>query len=475
MAVNPFTRFGRALRVAVACRFGCSDCPLAISDLPPVCRFGHTGSPLYQVRKENAGIARPNLGFSARTSPPAPSSRRITYPAAAHAGDGYCPLSWPSNAAIRGASSSMTACVCRPVMDTLAWPKKSRVSARLMPAATPSGVEASGAVRSQAPTAGGADTGSIMNDLVDQHALPQGHHDRLARAQLSLEGLSVGDALGQEFMMRTDWEDVLRRRITPDGCWRWPYTDDTVMAVSIVEVLGRYGHIDQEALAQAFARRFADEPNRGYGPGTIRLLRQIASGGDWRSLSRGMFGGQGSFGNGSAMRVGPVGAYFADDLDVCVNQAQASALVTHAHPEAQAGAIAVSVAAAAAWRSRSTPGPDAGARMFEMVIDDTPESQVRAGLARAAGFGPDITAGEAAAVLGNGSEVSCQDTVPFCLWAVAKHLGSFEDAMWTTLSALGDCDTTCAIVGSIVALATGLDRIPRAWREKREALQALQA
>ena len=144
--------------------------------------------------------------------------------------------------------------------------------------------------------------------------------------------------------MRTDWEDVLRRRVTPDGCWRWPYTDDTVMAVSIVGVLGCCGQIDQDRLAQAFARRFVQEPDRGYGPGAIGLLSQIANGGDWRSLSRGMFGGQGSFGNGSAMRVGPVGAYFADDFDPCVNEARASALVTHAHSEAQAGAIAVSVA-----------------------------------------------------------------------------------------------------------------------------------
>ena len=312
-----------------------------------------------------------------------------------------------------------------------------------------------------------------MSDTVGQYDLPEDHDERIARAMLSLEGLSVGDALGEEFMMRNDWEDILRRRVTPGGCWRWPYTDDTVMAVSIVDILSRHGHIDQDMLAQAFAKRFAKEPNRGYGPGTIRLLREIAGGGDWRSVSRRMFGGQGSFGNGSAMRVGPLGAYFADDLNACVSQARASALVTHAHPEGQAGAIAVAIAAATAWRSRSTPGPDAGVRMLETVINHTPDSQVREGLVRATGFGPDITAGEAAAILGNGSEVSCQDTVPFCLWSVAKHLDSFEDAMWTTLSALGDCDTACAIVGSIVALAAGIESIPREWREKRQPLPHL--
>ena len=94
---------------------------------------------------------------------------------------------------------------------------------------------------SRAPEAVSADTESVTSNRVREHALPQDQDDGLARAQLSLEGLSVGDALGQEFMMRTDWEDVLRHRTTPDGCWRWSYTDDTMMAVSIVEVLAAVG------------------------------------------------------------------------------------------------------------------------------------------------------------------------------------------------------------------------------------------
>lgn len=46
------------------------------------------------------------------------------------------------------------------------------------------------------------------------------------------------------------------------------------------------------------------------------------------------------------MRVAPVGAFFADDMDLVVSQARASAEVTHAHNEAIVGAIAVAVAAA---------------------------------------------------------------------------------------------------------------------------------
>jgi ADP-ribosylglycohydrolase len=70
--------------------------------------------------------------------------------------------------------------------------------------------------------------------------------------------------------------------------------------------------------------------------------------------------------------------------------------------------------------------------------------------------------------LGTGNEVSAQDTVPFCLWSAAYHLENFEDALWWTARGLGDCDTTCAIVGGIVALSA--PEIPALWLERREPL-----
>lgn len=61
----------------------------------------------------------------------------------------------------------------------------------------------------------------------------------------------------------------------------------------------------------------------------------------WKDLSQQLFKGTGSFGNGAAMRITPVGAYFADDLEAVVKQAHLSAQITHSHPEGAAGAIAV--------------------------------------------------------------------------------------------------------------------------------------
>lgn len=97
-----------------------------------------------------------------------------------------------------------------------------------------------------------------------------------------------------------------------------------------------------------------------------------------------------------------------------------------------------------------------------------PESAVREGLETARGLPPTTTASEAAKRLGSGTMVSCQDTVPFALWCAATSHISFEEAIWLTLGGLGDCDTTCAIVGGIVALRTGVEGIPERWRQSCE-------
>ncbi len=291
--------------------------------------------------------------------------------------------------------------------------------------------------------------------------------DRLARAVCALEGLSVGDAFGERFFVHPTVLDLLlRERALPAP--PWPYTDDTQMALSIVETLAARGAIDQDHLAQSFAQRY--EPARGYGPAMHRLLRLIGSGASWREVAPAQFGGEGSFGNGSAMRVAPVGAYFADDLNSVAAQAARSAEVTHTHPEALAGAVAVAVAAALAWQARRAGVRPPAGDVLDQIAPLVPESVVRILILRARELRPNIAVEHAAAMLGNGEGISCQDTVPFCLWAAARHLDDYEAALWTTVSALGDRDTTCAIVGGIVVMFTGISGIPPAWRAAREPL-----
>jgi len=128
---------------------------------------------------------------------------------------------------------------------------------------------------------------------------PMTHEDRLSRASISLEGLAIGDAFGQMFSAapRAARTRVQENRLPPRP---WCRTDDTEMALAIVEVLNRFGRIDQDALARRFAERFDDEPDRGYGKMARIILRSVLRGGDWKRASAMAFGEAGSKGNGGS-------------------------------------------------------------------------------------------------------------------------------------------------------------------------------
>lgn len=275
----------------------------------------------------------------------------------------------------------------------------------------------------------------------------------------SLLGLSVGDAFGETFFGAAAADRVAARQLSPP-VWRW--TDDTAMALGLVRVLEDHGTVDRDALAATFAENYRNDPYRGYGAGAQDILGAVARGEPWSTVAAAAFGGQGSMGNGAAMRVAPLGAWFAGDLDRVVREAAASAEPTHAHPDGAAGAIAVAVAAAVACLGA---GPDA---VWAAVLARTPDGPTLQGLHRACSLGPGIPVGHAARVLGTGRRVTSSDTVPFVLWCLTRHLDDYEAALWTTVAGLGDRDTTCAMVGGVLGARLGRDAIPAAWRSAAE-------
>jgi len=281
---------------------------------------------------------------------------------------------------------------------------------------------------------------------------------RAEKMRLSLEGLSVGDAFGEQFFSHS--QKLIEERRLPPG--PWPWTDDTHMALSIVEVLLEHGQIRQLSLAQAFSRRFREDPGRGYGSGARRLFARLNRGEDWRQVAPTIFPG-GSYGNGAAMRAAPVGGFFHGDPEQAAQQARLAAEITHAHVEGQAGAMAV--AGAAALAAQVTPPQ--GQEFLREVLALIPEGLTHSGVENAINIPPENLA-EAIRTLGTGRSISAQDTVPYCLWCAAHHLLDYAQALWTTVSGMGDRDTTCAIVGGIVALSAG--QVPEAWRQRREPL-----
>src|SRR5687767_5476007 len=125
----------------------------------------------------------------------------------------------------------------------------------------------------------------------------------LERARLALEGLSVADAFGEQLLHAgpNARAIALDARTAPVGrTWKW--TDDTAMAISIVDELRERGSIDSASLGQRFARRYAADPARGYGRGAHEVLALLGTGMPFEIAAKQLFDGQGSCGNGGGMR-----------------------------------------------------------------------------------------------------------------------------------------------------------------------------
>lgn len=295
------------------------------------------------------------------------------------------------------------------------------------------------------------------------------HDQRLQHALLSLDGLSVGDAFGQSFFFVTPAiaDQRLEGRFIPPPPWF--FTDDTVMAVAITKCLQKHQGIEPDWLAAEFAKEYAREPDRGYG-GTARgILQAIGEGVAWKDAAGRVFDEEGSCGNGGAMRAAPIGAYFADDLQLVISHARDSARVTHAHEDGQTGAIAVALAAA--WMMTQRKAAEAqGHEMIRFVLAHLPQTETYWRLKKALTLPLELSPKTAALILGNGSQVVSSDTVPFCLWCTCRHQNDYSEALWSAVSVYGDMDTNCAIVGSLIALSVGPGGIPDEWLASREPL-----
>lgn len=291
--------------------------------------------------------------------------------------------------------------------------------------------------------------------------------NKLDLAKTSLFGLSIGDAFGETFFGPIDEiSERVHHRLLKEGTWY--FTDDTIMAIGVYNTLSRMGTIDQDALAKEFADNYQVDNHRGYGATAQRILRNIAEGMHWMEASSEVFDGMGSAGNGAAMRSGPIGAYFYENTTDVIEQSRLAAVVTHAHAEGIAGGIAVALAACICTRYRLNGELLPSDSFYDFIIENMPESDVKSKIKKAKTLPANYDIRTIVSVLGNGTNLSAQDTVPFALWCAAHHTHSYSEAIWTAIQALGDRDTIAAIIGSIVVMSAGPESIPQPWIEHAE-------
>jgi poly(ADP-ribose) glycohydrolase ARH3 len=271
----------------------------------------------------------------------------------------------------------------------------------------------------------------------------------------ALLGTFVGDALGMPFEGLPATAIPARLEMMEARLGRGSYTDDTEMMIALAESLLEHGSVVEEELARAFLERC--DPARGYGAGTLEVLGSWRRGVPVAEAAGRLFGGQGSLGNGAAMRIAPVAARFADAPRELRDQATRSARVTHAHPLAIDAAVAQAAAIAAALRGEEILAA-ARAAAATAVMD---RQLALADRLLNSGASP----GRACAELGN-SPLG-HESVPTAILAAASHDG-FEDAVAFAIRCGGDTDTLGAMTGAIAGARDGATSIPARWLQALE-------
>ena len=275
--------------------------------------------------------------------------------------------------------------------------------------------------------------------------------DRVCRFKGSLLGLTVGDSVGAPY--EALFEDMIISYGGADEIVKHEsgkllqYTDDAQMMIGVAECLAEHGEIVAETLCNRFGTNY--QKGRGYGQGVRPLLEAMAVGEYKPEMTTSVFE-DGSYGNGAAMLVAPVGLMFPNDDAQLVEQVEASALVTHAHPLGIDGAIAVAKAVALASQVESFDR----VTFFDTIAAcvKTEEFQWQLTTAR------DLPAFSSVSF---GNDIAAQRS---CVTAIVCFADSPDDFLGVIARAIGvggDVDTIAAMAGSVSGAFLGVDAIPQ--------------
>lgn len=277
--------------------------------------------------------------------------------------------------------------------------------------------------------------------------------DRFAGCLL---GLAIGDALGMPFEgMRAE---TIRRRCGPvtrflpaRGLGPGQYTDDTKMMLCIAGSIADRGYVDTDDVARRFVDWLDSGDLRGIGRSCLEGILNLKRGTSWRESGR---QGQWAAGNGTAMRVAPVGLIDCHDLEQLREDCWATSVITHDNSEAVAGASAVAYSIA-----RLVSGQvDMGALLPE-VVAFVGDSQVARNLERAQSLlSADTPADQAVTVLGTSGYVV--ETVASALYCFLNTPADFMTTVSAAVMGGGDTDTVAAIAGAISGAYNGVSDMP---------------
>ncbi|TFG14217.1 MAG: hypothetical protein EU535_03765 [Promethearchaeota archaeon] len=302
--------------------------------------------------------------------------------------------------------------------------------------------------------------------------------DELDKFQGSLMGVAIGDTLGRPFEGKlrqeiysyfTNFEDFIQKNKRIFNT----YTDDTQLTLHTAEALIKGNGFNPNNLIFEYVQ-WLEDPPIGPGYGCISSIRKLKYGVPWQKAA------SNSGGNGTAMRIAPIGLFYHQDLNALKNAAIQSSNITHSHPAASAGALVV--ARAIAYLIDKNPKKSFPIDQFlEILISSLYGSQeeiweefieilkklktnihlsMEAGLIKFSQVGvksPFFIEQYLGQAFVHPYTIS---TVVCSLFIFLKHLNSFESCIYELATAGGDSDTVAAIGGGIAGAYFGLKNIP---------------
>lgn len=294
----------------------------------------------------------------------------------------------------------------------------------------------------------------------------------------TLIGTAVGDALGRPFegWSRRQIEAKVGRvtELLPDLGWRsggaGQYTDDTQLTIAIAESLIGSKGFNLEHLMNRFIE-WLDEPPIGPGYGCLSSIEKFRLGYTWQEAA------SDSGGNGTAMRVSPIGLFFYNDVPKLIESARMSSIITHTHWAATASAIVVARSVAYLIQSDSLDVDDFLQTIAASVDDPAFEDYAQ----NIIGLKDYLKMDKIEALIELGGKgikppwpnpaetrqgyiaAYAMSTTLSALYCFLLSPDDFEKSVVEAVMSGGDTDTCGAITGALSGSYNGLEKIPEKW------------
>ncbi|TKJ19508.1 MAG: hypothetical protein CEE43_15225 [Promethearchaeota archaeon Loki_b32] len=301
--------------------------------------------------------------------------------------------------------------------------------------------------------------------------------DLLDKFQGCLLGVTIGDTLGHPFegKLRSEiysyFDDFEEFRHNNRRLFR-TYTDDSQLTLHTAEALIKGNGFNIDYFIREYIN-WLDDPPIGPGYGCISSIRKLKYGVHWKEAA------SNSGGNGTTMRIAPVGLFYSKDIKALKTTAIKSSIITHSHPAASAGAVVIARAIA----FLIDKDPETGFSIdefFDVITTSISNSQeeiweefiqilnklksnlnipIESGLIKFSQAGVkspyfiEQYLGQAFVHPYTISTVICS------IFIFLKRLTSFKECIFELATAGGDSDTVGAIGGSLAGVYFGLENI----------------